>query len=88
MELLIVITRCLADGILMAVQIAMLVRAVASWFPIGENIITDVAYAVTEPLIIPVRRMLEHFETVRNFPIDIAFFVTFMIVSLLSTLLG
>lgn len=87
MELFIFIVKAIADGILMAVQIALIVRAVMSWFPFGDNVISDIAYAVTEPLIIPVRRVLERFEAVRNFPIDIAFFVTFMIVSILSTLL-
>lgn len=87
MELFIFIVKAIADGILMAVQIALIVRAVMSWFPFGDNVISDIAYAVTEPLIIPVRRVLDRFEAVRNFPIDIAFFVTFMIVSILSTLL-
>lgn len=87
MELFVYIVTALADGILMAVQIALIVRAVMSWFPFGENIISDIAYSLTEPLIIPVRRVLDRFESLRNFPIDIAFFVTFMIVSVLSALL-
>ena len=72
----------------MVLQIAMLVRAVLSWFPGGDgNIISDIAYAITEPVIIPVRAFLERFESVKNFPIDMSFFVTFMIISLISSLL-
>lgn len=87
MEIVVALVKALADGILMLVQIALLVRAVMSWFPIGDNILSDIAYSITEPIIIPVRRVLERFEAVRNFPIDIAFFVTFMLVSILSTVL-
>lgn len=87
MELFTEIIKAIADGILMMLQIAMLVRAVMSWFPIGENIISDVAYAITEPVIIPVRRLLDRFESMRNFPIDMAFFITFMIITVISTLL-
>ncbi len=87
MDLLIAIIQSLADGILMALQIALLVRAILSWFPIGENIISDIAYAITEPIIIPIRRLLENFETVRNFPIDISFYIAFMIVSILSAVM-
>lgn len=87
MELFIELVKSMADGILMILQIAMLVRAVMSWFPMGENIVSDIAYAITEPVIIPVRRFMERFESVRNFPIDISFFITFMIISVLSTVL-
>ncbi len=87
MEIVVALVKALADGILMVIQIALLVRAVMSWFPIGENILSDIAYTITEPLIIPVRRVLERFEAVRNFPIDISFFVTFLLVSMLSAVL-
>lgn len=76
-----------ADGILMLLQVAMLVRAVMSWFPMGENLISNVVYTITEPVIIPVRRILDRFESVKNFPIDMAFFITFMIISIISTVL-
>lgn len=88
MELFVELVKAFADGILMVLQIAMLVRAIFSWFPgLDENIIGDVAYSITEPVIIPVRRFMERFEAVRNFPIDLSFFVTFMLLSMLSTVL-
>ena len=87
MEIFVDLVKSMADGILMVLQIAMLVRAVMSWFPIGDNIISDIAYSITEPIIIPVRNLLDRFESVRNFPIDLSFFVTFMIISLLSAVL-
>ena len=71
----------------MVLQIAMLVRAIMSWFPMGDNIVSDIAYTITEPVVFPVRSLLDRFEAVRNFPIDLSFFVTFMIISLLSAVL-
>lgn len=87
MEIIVEMVKSVADGILMALQIAMLVRAVMSWFPIGDNVISDIAYAITEPIIIPVRNLMDRFETVRNFPIDISFFITFIIITMLDTVL-
>lgn len=86
--LIIAIIRSVADGILMLLQIAMLVRAVLSWFPSGSgSAIGELAYTVTEPVIAPVRRFLERFPSIRNFPFDISFLVTFMLISMLSAVL-
>lgn len=88
MEMVIGLTRAIAEGLFMLVQVAMLVRAVTSWFPGGdESAIGMVSYTITEPVVIPVRRMLERFESVRNFPIDMSFFVAFLLVSMLSAVL-
>lgn len=87
MEVFVELIKSMADGILMVLQIAMLVRAIMSWFPMGDNIVSDIAYAITEPVVFPVRSLLDRFEAVRNFPIDLSFFVTFMIISLLSAVL-
>ena len=67
-----------------ALLVAMFVRAIFSWFPTsGENAIENFAAAITEPFIVPVRFLLERIEWVRNAPIDVSFFVTFLIISLL-----
>ncbi len=88
MEIFTELVKSMADGLLMVLQIAMLVRAVLSWFPGGDgNIISEIAYVITEPVIIPVRAFLDRFESVKNFPIDMSFFVTFIIISLISSLL-
>ncbi len=88
MEVFSEFVRIFADGIVTMIQIAMLVRAVTSWFPGGdESVIGIVAYTVTEPVVIPVRKVLERFESVRNFPIDMSFFAAFMLVSVLAAIL-
>lgn len=88
MEILVELVKNIADGLIMLLQIAMLVRAVMSWFPVSDdNVFASIAYTITEPVISPVRRFLERFETVRNFPIDVSFFATFMLISIIQTLL-
>ena len=71
-------------------ELAMFIRAIMSWFPPSSGrpgpfrafIIT-----VTDFIIAPVRAFLDRFEFVRRSPIDIAFLVTFLLLSLASTLL-
>ena len=66
-------------------ELMMLVRAVMSWFPIDEeNAILRFAYTVTEPFIYPVRLLLERIPAFREMPIDISFFVTFLLLSLVQ----
>ncbi len=73
---------------LFVLQIAMLLRAVLSWFSPGEdNALKTFLYSITEPFILPVRNILSRFHIAEGLPIDIAFFVTFLILSLLRAIL-
>ncbi len=73
--------------LLTTLSFAMFLRAILSWLPLDDgNPVEDFLYAVTEPLIYPVRCVLERFDFVAEFPIDIPFFVTMVILSLLSGL--
>ena len=71
-----------------AAQFIMLVHAVMSWFPPSDGkggpIRTFIGF-VTEIFVSPVRALLERFEWARRSPIDISFFVTFLLLSILST---
>lgn len=71
-----------------AVQLLMFVRALLSWFPIDDdNPILQFTTAATEPFIIPVRALLDRFELFASSPVDISFFVTFLLLSLLQSIL-
>lgn len=70
-----------------AVQLAMLARAILSWFPMFENKLIDFLYAVTEPFINPIRQLFIKFNWFQGMPIDISFLVTFMLISFLSQFL-
>ncbi len=71
-----------------AMQFLMLFRALLSWFPIREDSpLSTFLHAVTEPIVTPVRLLLERFEAVKRMPIDISFFVAMMILVLIQALL-
>lgn len=74
--------------IIAAIQFMMMGRAIISWFPIDEdNPIVTFLYAVTEPIIIPVRSLLEHFGWFQGLPIDMSFFITFILLSIIEMFL-
>jgi len=71
------------------ILLAMLVRAVMSWFVgiAGESPILNFLYVITEPLIIPVRMICHRFGWFQGLPVDIPFLITTFILCLISTLL-
>lgn len=78
----------LVNLLLTVLQLLMFVRAIASWImPDGDNAFINFVNTVTEPLIYPVRALLERFEFVRNMPIDISFFVTYLILVAVQAML-
>lgn len=70
------------------ISIALFLRAILSWFmQEGENaIMTFLAY-VTEPLILPMRRLCDRFGWFQGVPIDMPFLLTALAVSMLSVVL-
>jgi YggT family protein len=67
---------------------AMFFRAILSWFiQDPESKIMLFLAMVTEPFIIPVRVFLMRFEAIQRSPVDISFFVTFLLVATLRALL-
>ena len=73
--------------LLSAVQLAMLVRAILSWFPMDGNRFTDFLYGITEPFIYPVRMLFEKLNWFQNLPIDVSFMVTYLLLTVLIMLL-
>ncbi len=74
-----------------AIEVAFLLRAVLSWFQDGSgdfiSAAYEVAYSFTEPFVIPMRMLLDRFQFARGMPIDIAFFFTFLLISLIGSIL-
>ena len=71
-----------------AVQFLMFARAILSWLPIDEdNPIVNFLYTVTEPVIMPVRAVIEKFGWFEGMPIDMSFFITFLLLSVLDVIL-
>ena len=67
-------------------EIAMLVRAIASWIPTLDGAgFMDIVYMITEPIVVPVRLLFERFPIFRNSPIDFSFLIAFLLLGMLQT---
>ena len=68
---------------------AMLVRAVLSWFVMGDGSspLMSFLYVITEPFIIPVRAICNRFGWFRGLPLDMSFFLTTALLGLINILL-
>ena len=70
------------------VSLAMLGRAILSWFPSdGPTRIGSFLYVVTEPFIIPIRALCGRFGWFRGVPLDMPFLLTMVSLSFVSLLL-
>jgi len=74
--------------IIVALQLLMMARAIMSWVvPDEDNKIYSFVIAVTEPVIAPVRMLIERFELFRSVPIDVSFIITYIILLIIQYLL-
>ena len=73
-------------GVLDIFGFLMLIRAVLSWFvqPDSGNRLFEILDTMTEFVVAPVRNLMERFDFVRRVPLDISFFVAFLLVQMLS----
>lgn len=71
-----------------ALQLFMFIRAILSWvMPDEDNAIIRFVNAITEPIIYPVRTLINRIESVRNLPFDISFMITFLLLVILQYIL-
>ena len=74
--------------LLIAIQLLMLARAILSWLPLDEdNPVEEFHYTLTEPVIAPVRALIERFGWFEGLPLDMSFFITFILLSILTAIL-
>lgn len=71
------------------VSIAMLIRAILSWFPIVDptSKFMQLIYTVTEFFIAPIRALMWRIPFVRSFPLDLSFLVTYILLGAAQSLL-
>ncbi|MBE6599595.1 MAG: YggT family protein [Ruminococcaceae bacterium] len=75
--------------ILSLVELAMLARALLSWFlPDGGGLLPEFIYLITEPLILPFRRLFERFGWFQNSPLDIAYLCAVLALGIVTTFLS
>ena len=89
MDLFVTLIIGIAQAILYTLEIAMLLRAILSWFPISEdNPFVLFVTMLTEPIVAPIRALFERMNWFQNIPIDVSFFVAYLLLSVVSTVLG
>ena len=68
-------------------HVAMLVRALLSWFdPMQEWKLTAFLHILTEPVILPIRALCDRMHWFEGMPIDIPFLLSWLALSLIQML--
>ena len=81
------IVSTIVQVVLSVLQLAMLLRAILSWFPMEPNKFTDFLFGVTEPVIYPFRALFNRLGWFQNLPIDISFTVAYITLFVIGMLL-
>ena len=64
-------------------SIAMLARAIVSWFSMGQQTrLGAFLYVVTEPIILPIRALCRRFGWFQGLPLDMPFLITVVLLSM------
>lgn len=88
MQIFLALFRSTLDTLLDILQYMMFFRALISWFPgLSESSVGVFLYTVTEWLIIPVRALFDRCGWNNMMMIDVPFFVTFIILSIVGSIL-
>ena len=74
--------------LLSAIQLAMTLRAILSWFPIEPNKFTNFLDIVTEPIVYPVRKLFEKMNWFQDIPLDMSFMTAYMLLSIILIFLA
>ena len=78
----------IALALLSVLNFAMLGRAILSWIdPMGDGPLASFLYAITEPIILPFRKLFEKLNWFVGSPLDMAFFFAMISIIILQTLL-
>ena len=90
MSIILYVVLAVLNGLIEIVTLLMLIRAILSWFPVVDRSskIMSFIYMVTDAVTSPVRSVLDRFDSLRNFPIDISFLATYVLLHLVQIFLG
>ena len=79
----------LATLLLDVVSISMMIRVILPFFvDVAENRLYILASVITEPLITPIRAIMVKLNIGQGTPIDWSFFVTYLLLSVLRSILA
>lgn len=68
------------------ISIIIFVRCIMSWFPIGNNKFMEFLYTITEPILEPVRNLINKFSNGPMY-VDFSPVVVFLLITLIQRLL-
>lgn len=66
---------------------AMLIRAIISFLGFEESMVNVICYAVSEPVVAPVRSLLDRVTGLREIGIDFSFMATFLLLEVVRIFL-
>lgn len=66
------------------IELAMLIRAVLSWFIDPYNRFYQLLCQFTEPIILPIRKLYSKFSSSVSLPIDIPYLLTFVLLEIIT----
>lgn len=76
------------DLILQIMEYAILGRVIVSWLPISrDNQFIHLLYQLTEPILAPIRRLIERSAVGRNIMIDFSPLIAFLLIGLMRDLI-
>ena len=70
------------------ISLAMMLRAILSWFFDSDGKFIKFLYVLTEPAIMPIRRLFQKLNWFQETPIDMAYTATYLVLMLVQVLLG
>ena len=83
----IVFIRTFIAALLRAYELLFIVRAILSWFPTANlGGFIEVLYNVTEPVLAPIRSVLQKIPFLQGLPIDFSVLVAFILIDTIRSL--
>lgn len=67
---------------------AMMIRAILGWLTDGSGKFMQFLYVLTEPAIMPIRKLLVKMNWLQDSPIDFSFTLTFLVLMVIELLLS
>lgn len=67
--------------------LALVLRVIMGMFSDGGGVFASFVFAVTEPILLPIRKKLDRIEAFQNLPMDISVLVAMIIFTLLTLFL-
>lgn len=69
------------------VGFAMLIRAILSFLASEESMLGQICYAISEPIVFPVRVVMSRIPRIMELGIDFSFMATYLILVIIETVL-